>query len=116
MATRLPTTGEPFVRGSRPSPWTHTFNDLNEAAINLTGYTAEGNVTRSHSTTTVTLSAVVDPDQTANTGKVTVTWSGDEFAEAGVWTGTLWVGNGTNREAEKIEYEVEDYTGSAPTV
>lgn len=107
------TTG-PYVMGERPGPLTYQFQDASGAALNLTGYS---DATFQHQEQDGAASVAVATVSDAVNGKVTYTFTGDEFATAGHYRAQFWVGNGAQLHASvDIKFDVAVPVGPVPNI
>lgn len=103
----------PYVIGSKPAPLVYQFLDDTGTAINLTGYTVKFNYQERFGAAVAANGAVSD----AVNGKVSYTFTGNEFATAGHYRAEFWAGNGTSRYVSPdILFDVALPVGTAPSI
>jgi hypothetical protein len=101
-----------FAAGELPFPVAHQFLS-NEAAVNLTGYTAFVNIEGPDGDAVLGQGLVVVSDLLE--GIVTYTWVEDDFQSVGKYRMLIWVDNDVNRFAsDLIVYETYDGPGPTP--
>lgn len=116
MACEQPIQLGVFTAGEKPAPLTYTYTDFNGVVIDLTGYSGKfvWREQTSPASLATTGNAVISAPAT---GKVTYTWTGQEFQNPGKYLGQFWVGNATNRWASvQIRWTVQASVGPVPAI
>jgi BppU N-terminal domain len=98
--------------GEIPNPLVYTFLDSNGNPLNISGYTAKANFAERSGGVSVSGAtvAVTDPVN----GKVTYTFTGNEFPTAGHWQIELWVGNAGTRRFASVQIDVDVHWAIGP--
>jgi hypothetical protein len=91
--------------GEIPNPLVYQFLDSNGAPLSIAGYTAKANFAERSGGVSLAGAAVAVTD--AANGKVTYTFTGNEFPTAGHWQIEIWVGNASTRRYASVVIEVD---------
>lgn len=103
-----------LIQGEKPEPIEHTFLDADGDAIDLTGYTGQGNYELPDGTT----GTITSGDVTVGgaDGTVTLVLPEAVCSLAGVVDLDVWAGNGTQRYAARWRLLVQDAVGTPPSI
>ena len=102
--------------GEIPNPLVYQFLDGAGAPLSIVGYTAKVNIAEEAGGLSVSNATAVVTD--GPNGKVTYTFTGNEFPTPGHWQIEIWVGNaGTRRYASVlILVDVRGAIGPVPAI
>lgn len=106
--------GQDYIAGEVPPPLAYQFLDSSGAPVDLSsGFTAQYRWQERDGTPGSGAASVTDPVN----GIVTYTWTGAEFATAGLYTAYFWTGNHTNRYASvPVKFRVRLPVGTVPQI